>query len=86
MVSQTQQLSETHSGRVRMGRSDTKSLIQSILIMGGNNDFSLAEIVEDGFEIREVIGSCIIESICNWIFVSKSVRKTSFFDYVCSSY
>lgn len=51
MVSQTQQLSETHSGRVRMGRSDTKSLIQSILIMGGNNDFSLAEIVEDSLKI-----------------------------------
>ena len=70
MVSQTQQLSETHSGRVRMSRSDTKCLIQSILIMSGNNYFSLAEIVEDGFEICEVIGSGIIESICNWIFVS----------------
>jgi hypothetical protein len=54
--------------------------------MGRYNDLTFAEIVEDGFEISKVIGSSIIESICNWIFVPKCISQTSLFDYVGTSH
>ena len=56
-----------------MGRSDTQSLVQSILVMSSNYDLSLAEIVEDGFEIGKIVGCGIIERVSNWIFISKCI-------------
>lgn len=54
--------------------------------MSCNYDFSLAEIVQDGFEIGKVVAGGIIESICNWIFVSQCIGQSSFLDYVGSSH
>lgn len=86
VVCQSQQLSKANRRRMRIRLSDEECVVDGFLVVGGDDDFSLSEIIEYGFEIGKIVFSALVEIVSDWIFVAMSLGQPRLLYDVCSPY
>ena len=68
-----------------MGLPYEQCVVDGVLVVGGDYDFALTEVFQNGFEICQVVFGGVFEGVGHWVLIAVGLGQPGLLHYICSS-